>query len=139
MVVVLGPYPLCGACVKTNGGLVSVRHQQAHVAAHGKESCVDRGLAGLIVHLWSVCETYSCCEDDGGLAYVVASAETRAAAVDLLERLGLEPRIEEGFVRFRVPEYPRLDDAEEVRQALVGPQHTLITLRVDENGELQLE
>jgi hypothetical protein len=136
MVNVLGPYPLCDACVKTNGGLISVKHQQVHVRAHGKESCVDRGIAGLMVHLWKVCDTFSCCERSGGLAYVVASTETIGAAVDLLERLGLKPRIEDGFIRFRVPGDLRLDDAEAVRRALEGGQRTL-TLRVDNNGQWQ--
>jgi hypothetical protein len=139
MVNVLGPYPLCAACAKTNGGLVSVRHEQVHVRAYGKESCVDRGLAGLMVHLWRVCDTFSCCEESGGLAYVVASADTAAAAVDLLERLGLEPRVEQGHIRFRVLEYPRLDDAEAVGQALEGRPRAFITLRVNDGGEWQLE
>jgi hypothetical protein len=116
--VVLGPHPLCELCLKTNGGLVSVRHRQVHVRAHGKESCVDSGLAGLMAHLWKVCDTRSCCEEDGGLAYVVATTQTQAAAVEFLTRLGLDPRVEQGFIRFRVPTSLRLDDAESVRQAL---------------------
>jgi hypothetical protein len=139
VVNVLGPHPLCAECVKTNGGLVAVSHPQVHISAHGKQSCVDRGIAGLMVHLWEVCDTFSCCEDDGGVAYVVVSEETRPAAVDFLTRLGLEPRIEGGFVWFRVPEYPRLDDADDVARALYGPRQMLVTLRIDENGELQLE
>jgi hypothetical protein len=137
MVNVLGPYPLCEACIKTNGGLISVRHEQVHVRAHGKESCVDRGIAGLMVHLWEVCDTFSCCERSRGLGYAVVSTETTGAAVDVLERLGLEPRIEEDLIRFRVPKDLRLDDAEAVRRALAGAQRTL-TLRVDNNGKWRL-
>ena len=116
--VVLGPYPLCALCREVNGGLVAVRHPQVHVRAHGKQSCVDRGLAGLIANLWAVCDTRSCCEDDNGKAYVVPSPDTHEAAERLLVKLGLRPESKDGTIYFRVPTSLRLDDAELVRRAL---------------------
>ncbi|KKK06385.1 hypothetical protein [Micromonospora sp. HK10] len=118
--VVLGPYPLCAACREVNGGLLAARHPQVHVRAHGREACVDRGLAGLIVHLWAVCETRSCCEDENGAAYVVPTPDTRAAAEELLTRLGLRVTTRADILHFPVPAGFRLGDAEFVRRALAG-------------------
>jgi hypothetical protein len=103
MVVELGLYPLCERCKQTNGGLVSVRHRQVHVRADGRESCVDQGLANLIVRLWTVCDTRSCCEDDDGWAYVVPTAGTIDPAEDLLTDLGLAVERRSGALYFRLP------------------------------------
>ena len=116
--VVLGPYPLCALCREVNGGLVAVRHRQVHLRAHGKQSCVDRGLAGLIANLWAVCDTRSCCEDDNGRAYVVPTTDMHEAAERLLVKLGLRPESEDGTIYFRVPTSLRLHEAEFVRRAL---------------------
>jgi hypothetical protein len=121
MPVVLGPYPLCPICRETNGGLVAVRHPQVHLRAHGKEACVDRGIAGLLAGLWAVCDTRSCCEDDDGRAYVVPTAETGEAAVRLLTDLGLRPAVADGIVFFRMRESFRLDDPAWVRRQLRRP------------------
>jgi hypothetical protein len=120
MVVRLGSFPLCPQCQTANGGLVAVQHRQVHLNAYGKEACVDRGLAGLIACLWSVCDTSSCCEDDGGRMYVVPTADTRTSAVDMLSRLGLDLRLQGTRVYFPQPASLRLDDYEAVRQALVA-------------------
>jgi tetratricopeptide (TPR) repeat protein len=116
--VVLGPYPLCALCREVNGGLVAAMHRQVHLRAYGKQSCVDRGLAGLIACLWAVCDTRSCCEDDNGRAYVVPTTDTHEAAERLLVKLGLRPESEDGAIYFRVPTSLRLHDAEFVRRAL---------------------
>jgi hypothetical protein len=100
MAIVLGPYPLCALCQKTNGGLIAVRHRQVHLVAHGKEACVDRRLADLIVRLWAVCDTRSCCEDENGRAYVVPTVDTREAAEDLLTERGISYVNERGFLYF---------------------------------------
>jgi hypothetical protein len=121
MPVVLGPYPLCPACRVTNGGLISVSHRQVHLRAHGKQACIDRGLAGLLTNLWAVCETRSCCENNGGRAYVVPTAETCDAAVDMVTRLRLHPWVRDGIIYFQVPAF-RLDDAETIRRALDQPE-----------------
>lgn len=134
MAVVLGPYPLCAACRKVNGGLVAVQHRQVHVRAHGKEACVDQGLAGLMTHLWAVCDTRSCCENDKGRAYVVPTPETREAAEQLLTRVGLRPATEEGIIYFPVPRSFRLHDAEFVRRASEQPHGQTMRWRVDGNG-----
>ncbi|MFI7425456.1 hypothetical protein ACIBPB_00565 [Micromonospora sp. NPDC049836] len=135
--VVLGPYPLCPACREVNGGLVAARHPQVHVRAHGREACVDRGLAGLIVHLWAVCETRSCCEDDNGAAYVVPTPDTRAAAEELLTRLGLRVTTSAGILHFAVPPGFRLGDAEFVRRALARPPAGEVRWRVGESGRFE--
>lgn len=101
--VVLGPYPLCAQCEKVNGGLVAVRHRQVHVRANGRESCVDQGLARIIVDLWAVCGTTTCCEDDGGRAYVVPAAGQLAAAEELLTSQGIPVEREHGVLYFRLP------------------------------------
>ncbi|MEV0397643.1 hypothetical protein [Polymorphospora rubra] len=137
MAVVLGPYPLCVACRKVNGGLVAVRHRQVHVRAHGRQSCVDRGLAGLIPHLWAVCETRSCCEDDGGKAYVYATLDTVDAAEELLTRLGLHVTKTEGALTFPVPRSLDLHDAESVRRALEQPHGRTSRWRVDGAGRFE--
>lgn len=80
MNVRLGPYPLCEVCARTNGGLTHARHAQTHIAAHGQSACVDEKLADLLLQLWAVCETKSCCQDEGGRAYVTPTRETRAEA-----------------------------------------------------------
>ncbi|WP_280258478.1 hypothetical protein [Nocardia abscessus] len=70
--VVLGPYPLCAECERTNGGLVAVRHRQHHVRAGGRQSCVDHGLVPIIATLWERgCDTRNSCQNvenqsDGG-------------------------------------------------------------------------
>ncbi|MBM2621161.1 hypothetical protein JIG36_37235 [Actinoplanes sp. LDG1-06] len=134
MTVVLGPYPLCAACRLTNGGLIAVRHRQVHLRAHGKEACVDRGLAGLLTHLWAVCDTRSCCEDDDGDAYVVPTADTLDAAVEMLSALRLEPAVTDGVVSFPVWTTFRLDDAAWVRQRLSGRSRPAAVWRVNESG-----
>lgn len=121
MSVVLGPYPLCPACRKTNGGLVAVRHRQVHLRAHGKEACVDRGIAGLLASLWAVCDTRSCCEDEDGQAYVVPTRDTCDAAAQLLTRLGLHPTVVDGTIYFRMPDSFGLDDVEQVHRRLQRP------------------
>jgi hypothetical protein len=103
MAVELGPYPLCARCKQTNGGLVSVRHRQIHVRAHGQESCVDQGLARLIANLWEVCHTSSACEDSEGRAYVVACAETIDAGERRLTELGLAVQREGWALYFEMP------------------------------------
>ena len=92
----------------TNGGLIAVRHRQVHLRAHGKEACVDRGLAGLLAGLWAVCDTRSCCENAGGRAYVVPTADTCDAAVEMLTRLRLRPEVVDGTVYFRASPRPKL-------------------------------
>jgi hypothetical protein len=101
--VVLGPHPLCDACKQVNGGLVAVRHRQVHVRAHGKESCVDQGLAEIVTGLWAVCATRSCCEDEGGRAYVVPEAGQALAAEEFLAGLGIRVENEGGVLYFTLP------------------------------------
>lgn len=137
MAVVLGPYPLCPACREVNGGLGAVRHRQVHVRAHGREACVDCGLAGLIIHLWAVCETRSCCEDDNGRAYVVPTPDTREAAEQLLTRLGLRTSTSEGVIWFPIPPGFRLDDAEFIRRALAEPAGQTVRWRVGDSGRFE--
>lgn len=97
---------------------MAVRHRQVHLRAHGKESCVDSGIAGLMASLWAVCDTRSCCEDEGGRAYLVATQETEREARNLLAMLGLNPRTENGGLSFQVPEPAWLHDAAAVRLAV---------------------
>lgn len=137
MAVVLGPYPLCAACRKANGGLVAVQHRQVHLRAHGKEACVYRGLAGLIAHLWAVCDTRSCCENDNGRAYVVPTPDTREELERLLARVGLPAAKKEGLLYFPVPRSFRLHDAEFVRRALEQPRGQAVRWRVDKNGRFE--
>jgi hypothetical protein len=134
MTVVLGPYPLCPACRETNGGLIAVQHRQVHLRAHGKESCVDRGLAGLIANLWDVCDTRSCCENENGRAYVVPTLDTQAAAERLLASIGLSPELRDGVLYFHAPQSAHLYDALYVRQSLERPNGRVMSWRVDENG-----
>ena len=134
MPVVLGPYPLCLTCQKTNGGLIAVRHRQTHLRAHGREACVDRGLAGLLASVWAVCDTRSCCENDGGRAYVVPTADTCDAAAHLLTKLGLHPAILDGTIYFQTPTSFRLDDVDQVRRVLEQPGGAQSRWRVNENG-----
>ncbi|WP_346129473.1 tetratricopeptide repeat protein [Lentzea roselyniae] len=101
--VVLGPYPLCDTCKQFSGGLVAVRHRQIHVRAHGKEACVDQGLAEIVTGLWAVCATRSCCEDEGGRAYVVPVPGQAPAAEEFLAGLGLRVENEGGVLYFRLP------------------------------------
>ncbi len=137
MAVVLGPYPLCAVCRNVNGGLVAVRHRQVHLRAHGKEACVDRGLAGLIAALWAVCDTRSCCENDNGRAYVVPTPDTREAAVRLLACVGLRVADDEGVLSFAVPRSFRLHDAEFVRRAVEQSHGPIMRWRVDGNGRFE--
>lgn len=134
MTVVLGPYPLCALCRQTNGGLVAVRHRQVHLQAHGRQSCVDRGLVGLIASLWAVCDTRSCCEDEQGRAYVVPASGSSEAAELVLTRLGLRPEPEHGTIYFRLPRPSRLHDVEYVRRALAEPAGSVFVWRTDERG-----
>jgi hypothetical protein len=133
---VLGPYPLCPRCRRTNGGLVAVRHRQIHLRAAGRQACVDRGLAGLIACLWEVCETTSCCEEAGDEAYVVPTEETGEAAVALLAGLRLSPRVEDGTVYFRPAYY--LADRDEVRRRMARPPSTQWHWRVTAAGVFEL-
>jgi hypothetical protein len=96
-------YPLCGACRQVNGGLVSNRHRQVHVRAHGKESCVDEHLTGVIVGLWEVCDTTNSCQDHDGRAYVVPTPDTVADGERFLTGLGLVVDNEDGILLFRLP------------------------------------
>ncbi|MEU8005100.1 hypothetical protein AB0B66_28425 [Catellatospora sp. NPDC049111] len=137
MAVFLGPYPLCPQCQATNGGLVSVRHRQIHLRAHGKEACVDQGLVGLLAGLWAVCDTRSCCEDDGGRAYVIPTSATRAAAVEMLTQLGLRPDVVGGIVWFDKDTALRLDEIDAVRRALAQPQGHQVHWRV-RDGRFEL-
>jgi len=134
MPVVLGPYPLCPACRKTNGGLIAVGHRQVHLRAHGKEACVDQGVAGLLASLWAVCDTRSCCENDGGRAYVVPTADSCDVATQLLADLGLHPTVVDGIVYFRMPDSFRLDDVEQVRRRLQRPTGIQTNWRVNDSG-----
>jgi hypothetical protein len=118
--VVLGPYPLCPFCRTRNGGLIAVRHRQIHLRAHGKEACVDQGIAGLLARLWAVCDSRSCCEDEGGRAYVVPTAGTCDAAIHLLTGLGLDPELMNGIVYFQITGSIRLDDVEQDRAGFNG-------------------
>lgn len=95
MTVRLGPYPLCEACQRTNGGLTHVRHPQRHIEAHGQAVCVDEELADLLIQLWAVCETKSCCQDDGGRAYVTPTQATRAAAEKWFAEQGIPRELDE--------------------------------------------
>src|SRR5690349_19768129 len=117
-----------------NGGLISVRHRQVHLRAHGKEACVDRGIAGVLASLWAVCDTRSCCEDEGGRAYVVPTAETRDAAVQLLTGLRLNPELVDGTVYFRNSDSIRLDDLEQVRRTLQRQSEVMEVWRVNALG-----
>jgi hypothetical protein len=121
----------------TNGGLVAVRHRQIHLHAHGKEACIDRGIVGLLASLWAVCDTRSCCEDDGGRAYVIPTSDTRAAAVDMLTRLGLRPRTVGGIVWFDNATALHLDDIDAVRRAAEQPQGRQVRWRV-RDGKFEL-
>jgi tetratricopeptide (TPR) repeat protein len=111
---VLGPYPLCERCRAVNGGLVATRHRQVHVAAHGRESCVDERLAEIMPKLWAVCETTSCCQDDGdphdgaatGRAYVMPAAGQSGAAEMVLVELGFVVENVGGRLTFVLPEEP---------------------------------
>ena len=134
MPVVLGPYPLCPACRLTNGGLIAVRHRQVHLQAHGKQACVDRGIAGLLANLWTVCDTRSCCENDGGRAYVVPTAESCDAATQLMADLGLRPAVVDGVIYFPMRESFHLDDAVQVRRRLQRPTGIQATWRVNDSG-----
>ncbi len=133
----LGPYPLCPPCREINGGLVSVRHRQIHLRAHGKEACIDQGLVGLIASLWAVCDTLSCCEDDGGRAYVIPASDTRAPAVEMLTKLGLRPTTKSGVVWFQNGTALRLDDIDAVRRAVEHPHGRQVHLRV-RDGKFEL-
>ncbi|MEJ3745560.1 hypothetical protein WEI85_19995 [Actinomycetes bacterium KLBMP 9797] len=95
---------------------------------------MDRGLVGLLASLWAVCETRSCCEDEGGQAYVVPTVESCDAAVEMLIKLGLRPKDVGGIVYFQTPTSFRLDDAEQVRQVLEQPGGAQLLWRVNENG-----
>jgi tetratricopeptide (TPR) repeat protein len=107
---VLGPYPLCARCREVNGGLVATRHRQVHVAAHGRESCVDEGLAKIMPALWAVCETTTSCQDeeelsDGsgpGRAYVAPLMGQTAAAEQVLVDLGFDVENVDGLLTFRL-------------------------------------
>jgi hypothetical protein len=79
---------------------------------------VDIGLAGLLVALWAVCETRSCCEDDGGRAYVTPTPDGRDAAAEMLAALGLDVEDDEGVLRFAIPPDAHLGDAAWVRERL---------------------
>jgi hypothetical protein len=96
-------YRLCDSCLRTNGGLIYTRHRQMHVSAHGQQSCVDERLAGIIVSLWEVCETRSCCQDDDGVAYIVPTTATIDAAQDALARLGIVAERVDGALCFPLP------------------------------------
>ncbi|MBU2666596.1 hypothetical protein KOI35_24105 [Actinoplanes bogorensis] len=137
MTVSLGPYPLCAICRQTNGGLVAVSHRQFHLRAHGKEACVDQGLAGLIDALWAVCDTRSCCEQDGDRAYVVPEWGSLDAAHEMLVRLGLKPTERHGILYFEPPATPFLSDPEQVQNRLRRPATTSVTWRVT-GGKFQV-
>ncbi|MEV0719338.1 hypothetical protein [Asanoa sp. NPDC050611] len=107
MVVELGPYPLCGRCQETNGGLVATRHRQVHLRVADQEACVDQGLVDVVAAVWTVASTRSCCQDDDGRAYVVPTADTVDAAEAALRGLGLDvERTDGGVLRFALPPPP---------------------------------
>lgn len=89
MSVRLGPYPLREQCQRTNGGLTHAAHPQIHLSTHGQSACVDEELVDLLVQLWAVYETKSCCQDEGGRAYVTPTRETRREAEVWLRERGI--------------------------------------------------
>ncbi|MGH3759031.1 hypothetical protein [Actinophytocola sp.] len=106
---VLGPYPPCDHC-RTNIGLpVGTRHRQVHVAANGREACVDEGLAELMPKLWSVCDTLNSCQNVADLphgaaakAYVVPGPGQAAAAERKLVESGFDVEHYEGSLMFQL-------------------------------------
>lgn len=106
---VLGPYPPCDRCRTNTGGPVGTRHRQVHVAANGREACVDEGLAELMPKLWSVCDTVNSCENVADLpdgvvakAYVVPGEGQAAAAERKLVELGFDVENHEGSLLFQL-------------------------------------
>ncbi|GAA4586081.1 hypothetical protein GCM10023194_31080 [Planotetraspora phitsanulokensis] len=95
---------------------------------------MDRGIAGLLASLWAVCDTRSCCENEGGRAYVVPTAVSRDAATQLLSNLGLHPTVVDGIVYFRMSDSFRLDDVAQVRRRLQRPTGIQVTWRVNDSG-----
>jgi len=64
---------------------------------------VDEGIADILVALWDVCDTVSCCQDDDGRASVTpATGQTATAEAKLLE-LGHNIVNEGGVLYFRLP------------------------------------
>lgn len=99
--VVLGPYPLCAQCERTNGGLVAVWHRQRHVQAGGRESCVDHGLSTIIATLWEHgCDTRNSCQDFEGRALVTPVAGQAQLAVNILADMGIHAEMVGGTVYF---------------------------------------
>lgn len=102
--VVLGPYPLCAECERTNGGLVAVRHRQIHVRAAGRESCVDHALRTIIARLWeNGCDTRNSCQDFDSRAMVVPVAGQTRLAVEALARMGIHAEVVDTAVFFPLP------------------------------------
>ncbi|AEK40653.1 hypothetical protein RAM_10815 [Amycolatopsis mediterranei S699] len=56
---------------------------------------MDAELADLLMELWAVCVTKSCCQDEGGRAYVTPTRETRAAAEAWLVERGILFEVDE--------------------------------------------
>lgn len=102
---VLGPYPLCADCRAVNDGLVATRHRQVHVAANGRESCVDERLAAIMPTLWAVCATTSSCQGDSH-AYVTPADGQADAAEAVLTDLGFAVERHDGDLRFRLDDRP---------------------------------
>jgi hypothetical protein len=101
-----GRFPMCESCRQVHGGQALTWHRQVHVSAHGRQSCVDEHLAGLMVGLWEVCDTTDSCADHNGRAYVVPTPGTALAAEQFLTGLGLTVDNEAGALYFRIPEHP---------------------------------
>ncbi|WP_280316094.1 hypothetical protein [Nocardia abscessus] len=102
--VVLGPYPLCAECERTNGGLVAVRHRQHHVRAGGRQSCVDHGLAAIIATLWERgCDTRNSCQNVETKAMVVPVAGQARLAVNILAGMGIHADTVDCAVYFSLP------------------------------------
>lgn len=75
-----GRFPKCESCRQVNGDPAATRHRRVHVSAHGKQSCVDEHLTGLMVALWEVADTTDCGAGRDGRAYVVPTPDTASAA-----------------------------------------------------------
>jgi hypothetical protein len=82
-------------------------------------------------------DTRSCCENEGGRAYVVPTVGTCDAAVGLLASLDLGPTVVDGVIYFRRTGAIRLDDVEQVSRRLQGPAGIQVSWRLDDSGRLE--
>lgn len=106
---VLGPYPPCDRCRAPSRGPVGTRHRQVHVAANGREACVDEGLADLMPKLWAVCDTVNSCEHAADVipgamakAYVIPAPGHAEAAERVLVELGFDVQHDDHSLMFRL-------------------------------------